>query len=354
MFRFYNQGLLWLLFLIPLIILFYQVFARRQSKKMEKAFGPKLFPFLTSSVSKQKRKWKLLLKSASFLFFVIAWARPQMGEKSETVKNEGVEIIYAVDVSESMLAEDLKPNRLEQAKLQLSRLLELMPNNKIGVLAFAGSAALVSPLTQDIAALKMFLNSLSTSMISTQGTDFRRAMEVDEKAVEEGGVTKDDSHHVTRILLIVSDGEDHEPGAFDKVKELQKKGIFVFSLAFGTEKGGAIPIKDNSGYLKGYKKDRGGQTVMSVVKGETLNRLAQEGKGSFYFASFGEDYLKKIVSDIGRLEKATFSSTSVTQYGELYQFFLLMGVLLAFLDLLIGERRGDFQFWKGRFERPTS
>lgn len=350
MFRFYNDSLFWLLLCIPVLVLLQISGTTFQKKKMQKLFGSKMYSYLTASVSTSKRKWNLILKGLSFLFMVTALARPQMGEKSETVKNEGVEIIYAVDVSESMLAEDLKPSRLEQAQLQLSRLLELMPNNKVGVLAFAGSAALISPLTQDIGALKMYISSLTPSMISTQGTDFKRALEVADKAFEEGGVTKDENHHVTRVVLFVSDGEDHEPGAVEKVKELAQKGIYIFSLAFGTEKGGAIPVKDNRGYLKGYKKDRSGQTVISSVHGEALKKLAEAGKGTFYFANFGEDYLSKVVADISKLEKATFKSTSVTQYGELYQPFLFVSFLLALLSLILGDRRNQFRLWKGRFE----
>jgi len=351
-FRFYNESILWILILIPILILLQKMGERLQKRKIEKVFGFKMYSFLTSSVSFSKRKWKMILMSLSYCFFIIALARPQMGEKSETVKNEGIEIIYAIDVSESMLAEDLKPNRLEQAKLQMSRLIELMPNNKIGILAFAGSAVLVSPLTQDISALKMYISSLSPEMISTQGTHFMKALEVAEKAFEEGGVTKDENHHVTRVVLLVSDGEDQEPGAFEKSKDLVQKGIYIFSLAFGTEKGGSIPIKDNRGYLKGYKKDRSGQTVISSVHGEALKKLAESGRGTFYFAQFGEDYLSKLVTDILKLEKSTFSSTAVTQYGELYQPFLFLGFMLALGGLLLGDRRKNFQFWKGRFEVP--
>lgn len=352
MFRFENLAAFNYLWLIPVLIVIGFYFDRRSRKRMQDAIGTRLYPFLSSSISSKKRQIKNLLQIAAVLFFVIALARPQMGESQQQVKSEGVEIIFAVDVSESMMAEDVKPSRLGQAKAELSRLMDLMPGNKVGVVAFAGSAALLSPLTNDPGAIKMYLESLDPNSVSTQGTNFTEALQVSKEAFERGGVSTDDTVKVTRVILIASDGEDHEPGALEQAKKLASEGIRIFTLAYGTEKGGAIPVRDGMGFLKGYKKDRQGQTVLTTVKGDALRALAEAGRGSFYFATFGGDQTKHLVEDISKLEKTQFDSTVATQYEERFQTVLLIGILIALLELFLGERRAGFKFWKGRYEVP--
>lgn len=354
MFRFENMAAFNYLYLIPLLLVLFFFFGRRSKKKMEASIGTRLYPFLSRSVSNRKRYLKILLQIMAVLFFVIALARPQAGQSLQQVKSEGVELIFAVDVSESMMAEDVKPSRLDQAKAELSRLLDLMPGNKVGIIAFAGSAALLSPLSNDPNAIKMYIDSLATNAVSSQGTNFEAALNTAEDAFERGGVSKDDTTKVTRVILFASDGEDHEPGAVEAAQKLVKKGIRIFSLAYGTEKGGAIPMRDGMGFLRGYKKDRQGQTILTTVKGDALRALAQAGQGSFYYASFGGDHLKHIVEDLGKLEKSEFENAVATQYEERYQAFLLIGLILALLELFLGERKASFRFWKGRYEVPPA
>lgn len=352
MFRFENIAAFNYLWLIPIIIVVGFIFDRRAKKRMEKAIGSRLYPFLSSSVSAKKRSIKTFLQVLTVLFFVLALARPQLGESQQEVKSEGVEIILAVDVSESMMAEDVKPSRLAQAKAELSRLIDMMPGNKVGVVAFAGSAALLSPLTNDPGAVKMFLESLEPTSVSSQGTNFTEALKVSKEAFERGGVTTDDVVKVTRVILLASDGEDHEPGALEEAKKMVGEGVRIFSLAYGTEKGGAIPVRDGMGFLKGYKKDRQGQTILTTVKGDALRALAEAGRGSFYFATFGGDQTKLLVEDIANLEKTQFDTTVATQYEERFQTLLLIGIILGLLELFLGERRAGFRFWKGRYEVP--
>jgi Ca-activated chloride channel family protein len=140
----------------------------------------------------------------------------------------------------------------------------------------------------------------------------------------------------------------------EEAKKVAEKGIRIFTVAYGTEKGGAIPVRDGMGFLKGYKKDRQGQTILTTVKGDELRALAKAGQGSFYYASFGADHVKHIVEDLGKLEKAQFSSSVATQYEERYQLFLFLGIVLAMLEIFLGERRSSFRFWKGRFEVPPA
>jgi Ca-activated chloride channel family protein len=221
--RFENPLAFYFLWTIPLLWVLAVFFQRRVAKKMSQAIGSRLYPFLTSSVSSQKRNAKRVLQSLVILFFVLALARPQMGQSMQEIKSEGVEIMLVVDVSESMLAEDVRPSRLEQAKTDLSRLLDRMPGNRVGVIAFAGSAGLLSPLSNDPNATKMYLESLSPSSVSTQGTSFEEALKLAVESFKRGGVADEDTVKVTRVILIASDGEDHEPGAIEASKKLANK-----------------------------------------------------------------------------------------------------------------------------------
>lgn len=350
--RFENPLAFYFLWSIPVLWGLALVFQKQGAKKIAKVMGPRLYPFLSSSVSAPKRKAKFILQSLVILFFVLALARPQLGQSMQEIKSEGVEIMLMVDVSESMMAEDVRPSRLEQAKTDLSRLLDRMPGNRVGVIAFAGSAAVLSPLSNDPNAIKMYLESLSPTSVSSQGTNFEDALRVAADSFKRGGVASDDTVKVTRVILIASDGEDHEPGAIEAAKKLSEQGVKIFTLAYGTEKGGPIPLKDGMGFWKGNKKDHSGQTVITTVKGDALRALAQAGQGSFYFATFGSDYLKKVVEDLSRLEKAEFESKMAVQYEERFQIFLLVGLLLGLIELFLGERRSSFRLWKGRYEVP--
>lgn len=352
--RFENPSAFYLLWLLPLMMTATWLFAKWSQAKVKKIFGEKIGPFLSASLSPAKRKWKWFLQIVTILFFIMSLARPQMGQSKMEVKSEGVEIMLLVDVSESMMAEDVRPNRLEQVKSEFSKMLDLMPGHKVGIIAFAGSATLLSPLSTDPGALKMYLDSLSPISVSSQGTEFKRAIQEANEAFKRGGASQDDAVKVTRVILIASDGEDHEQGALDEAKKLVDQGIRIFALAYGTEKGAPIPERDNMGFLRGYKKDKNNQPVLTQVHGEALRELAKAGSGSFYHASFGGDHIKNIVEDINQLEKAQFESEMATQYDEKFQAFLLFAFLLALIELFMGERRSKFRLWSGRFEVPKA
>lgn len=348
--RFQAPQYLMYLFLIPIVFGIVWFWSRRVRTTLENSFGARLTPFLTSSVSKNKRLWKNGLQALCVALMILAFARPQSGQSKTEIKSQGVELMFLVDVSDSMMAEDVKPNRLEQAKIELGKLIEKMPGNKVGIIAFAGSAALLSPLTTDPAALKMYLDSLSTLSVSSQGTNFSTALEEAIQAFERGGATNSPVARVTRVILVASDGEDHEPGAMDIAAKLTEKGVRIFSLAYGTEKGAPIPERDSMGFLRGYKKDKSGKEIITTVKGTALQALAQAGKGSFYHATFGGNHLDSIVADIDQLEKAEFDSEFVTQYDEKFQIFLALAFLIGCLELVLGERVGSSRLWKGRYE----
>jgi Ca-activated chloride channel homolog len=318
-------------------------------KALRKAFGKKT-DFLISSLSTRKRWWHLLLQCLALAAFAFALARPLLGSQLQEVKQTGVEMIIAMDVSNSMLAEDDKPSRLEHAKHEISHLLDELQGDRIGLVAFAGSAMLVSPMTSDHGAISLFVNSLSPDSVSTQGTNFKDVIDEAIRAFEHGGVEGLNGTKPTRVLLIASDGEDNEPGGMAEVKKAVDQGIRIFTLGFGTAKGAPIPMRDEHGGLTGYKKDRAGQPVMSIPSEQGLEKLANAGEGVFYHSSFGEGEIKNLVEDINKLQKADFKSRMATDFDEKFQIPLLIGLVLAFLELLFGERQKNTQAWRGRFE----
>lgn len=321
--------------------------------KLNRAFGQKVAAYLTQSVSLPKRRAQIILQSIALLLIVVALARPQAGESQQEIKSEGIELLVLADVSESMLSEDVRPSRMAEMKIELSKLLELMPGNKIGIIAFAGSSALLCPLTSDPNALRMYIDSLDINSVSSQGTNIETALSYAKEAFEKGGVTQDANSRTTRAVLVASDGEDQEKGALEAAKLLSKDGIRIFTMAYGTEKGGAIPTRDNYGNMTGFKKDSSGQPVLTQVKGDFLKSLAEAGSGQFYFASFNGDHLRKFVDDINLLEKSQFQSSMMTQYEEKFTLPLLLGIILLFCSFFISDRRTQSSEWTGKYETNT-
>ncbi len=334
-----DPHLLYWILLIPVFFGVAYISQRQGLSKLQKMISPRLSYLWQGSLSFYARYWKWTLRSLVMALILIGLARPQMGESQQAIKSEGFEIFLALDVSESMMAEDLRPSRLEKAKIDLSRLVDNLGGHRIGVIAFAGSAAVISPLTQDTAAVKMYLESLDSQTISTQGTNFEAALRAAEGAFNRGGVGEDEAAHVTRVLLIASDGEDHEQGALKKAEELVKKNIRIFTLAFGTEKGAPIPTRDRMGFLKGYKKDRQGQTVLTTVKGDALKALAEKGMGYFAFATSDSSFLTEIAAQLNILEKTQYESELQVQYDEKFQTPLMLAFMLGWIELLIHDRR---------------
>ncbi len=349
-FRFFEPGvLLWIPILWMGILLLWW-WQARQFQNFQKLLGEKTWTLFIPEFSTSRRRFKWFLRSCGLSLVLVAWARPQGGEGVQNVKSQGIEMVALVDVSESMMAEDLKPNRLAQARVDLTRLVELQRGSMVGLVAFAGSATLMSPLTSDPGALRMYTDSLSPLSVSTQGTQFAAALSEAEEAFARGGVSEDEQTRVAKVILIFSDGEDHEPGALEAAKKLRDKGYRIFTVAYGTEQGAPIPERDQMGYLRGNKKDDSGNPVWTRVNGKALEALAQAGAGEFYFATSGGDHIERLNQNLDNLEKADFDSQLTTNYREWFQVPLTLAVLLLILELLISERRKLSARWAGRFE----
>lgn len=352
-YRFADRAALNLLMLIPLLVFLLWYMRRRTQGVIQAQIAPKIAQFLTRSLAPGRRTVKLWLQCLCLLFFVLALARPQSGEGKQKAKSEGLEIMLAVDVSNSMLAEDVRPSRLELAQKELSRFVDSLSGDKVGLVAFAGSAILLSPMTNDKGALKMFIESLTPEAVTTQGTDFKKALNESYQALIRAGTEGDERPTVTRVIVVASDGEDQEKGGLDLAKKIASEGIRIFTLGFGTEAGGQIPVRDNHGNLVGYKKDKSGQTVISRSTGAALKELAEAGQGTFSQVTFGGDAVQHLKSSIDQLQRAQLDTMEVSHYNELYQTFLLIGVIFGLLELLLGERKPEGRIWRGRFEVPV-
>jgi Ca-activated chloride channel family protein len=351
-YRFADHAALNLLFLLPVLVFLLWWTARRTRAVIQEQISGKIYKFLTRSVAPGRRKVKLWLQCLALMFFVVALARPQSGEGKQKAKSEGLEIVIAVDVSNSMLAEDIRPSRLELAKKELNRFIDSLGGDKVGLVAFAGSAILLSPLTNDKSALKMYIESLSPDAVSSQGTDFKKALMEASQALRRGGTDTEEAPNVTRVIVVASDGEDNEKGGLDTAQKIAEDGMRIFTLGFGTEGGGQIPVKDDRGNMVGYKKDKEGQTVVSRSTGQALKELAEAGKGTYQQVTFGGDAIKNLRGAINQLQKAQFDTMEVSHYVEHYQMFLFIGLLLALIELCLGERRSEGRIWRGRFEVP--
>lgn len=343
----------WLI-ILPIYWVFNTFWQNRKKKRLQLAFGYKNYEFLSSSWDMKAAKKRLYLELFMICMFILALARPQSPGGTQVIRNEGVEVLLLVDVSKSMLAEDIKPNRLTVAKRELSRLVDMSTGDRFSVVAFAGSAVLLSPMTTDREAVKMYLESLSSNTVSSQGTDFSRALEIAGEAFKRGGLGEEEEVAVTRAVIIASDGEDHQEGAMKLAEELADKDIRIFSLAFGSEKGAPIPEKDSRGQNRGYVKDQSGKPVLTQLKPEALRAMAEKGEGSFHHFAFESDVVGEIRSNLEQLQKAKFNEGEMVTYEEKFQIFLFFGLLAACLYMFLGERKSRGRIWKGRFEVEAS
>ncbi len=348
MFRFAHQSWFLAFFLLAIMVLYYLASNKLMERKLKKSFG-KMAPFFTARFSFLKKNVKFFLIIAALGFMIVALARPQMGKGKRQITSQGIELMVAVDVSKSMLSEDVKPSRLEHAKKEIAHLLNILGGDKVGILAFAGSAVLLSPMTTDKSALKMFLETLSPQSVETQGTELAKALNEAHEAFKRGGEEVGPDQTMTRVVILISDGEDHEEGALKAAKDLADGGVRVFTMAFGSERGGKIPKRDARGLLKGYVRGTDGQEVITKVNDEMMKQLARAGKGSFYHVTFGGSQMKRLKEDLDKLEKAEFDSLTSESFDEKYQLPLFFGFLFALIELFIGTRRRHLGKWKGRF-----
>jgi Ca-activated chloride channel family protein len=340
MFKFGFPENLYLLLLLPVHLLF-TFLALRKRKKLLNAFGSnQLVKRLMRSVNPQRRIMKALFPILGLFFLILAMARPQFGTRVETVKREGQDLIVALDVSVSMMAQDIRPSRLEKAKLEISSMLDRLQGDRIGLVAFAGDAFLQCPLTLDYGAAKMFLSAIGPDIVSLPGTSIANAVETSLKAFKEEEKTN-------KVLILITDGEDHTGRIPEVAEAAAEKGVIIHTIGIGTREGVPIPLQDSG---QGFKKDRKGEVVLTRLDESVLAQLSEKTGGEYFLASANEQELNAIFRSIAEMDKKELSAKEVTIFDEKFQIFLAIGLILILVEFLIFESRKSISSWKGRFE----
>jgi Ca-activated chloride channel family protein len=322
----------YLLSIIPVMVVIYlllQIWKKRTQKKFA---APHLLKRLSPNKSKFKSILKLIFLILGISFLVLGLVNPKIGTKLETVKREGVDIVFAIDVSKSMLAEDIAPNRLEKSKRLVSEIINQLASDRIGIIAYAGQAFPQLPITTDYGAAKMFLQSMNTDMLSSQGTAINEAIELASNYF-------DDEEQTNRVLFIVSDGEDHSEGStLDAVELAVEEGIRIFTIGVGKTKGSPIPIKRN-GIVESLKKDSQGEVVITRLNEEILEEIADEGDGEYVNGSNTDDAVDFIKEELNQMDKKEFEAKQFAEYKDQFQWFLGIGLLFLFLEVFLLDRK---------------
>lgn len=319
---------------IPIMLLLAVVYFVSRKRKLKKLGDTVLVKQLIPYSSRRKRVIKLILFLVGFSSLILALCNLQTGSKLAEVKREGADIIVCLDVSNSMLAQDLSPNRLTRAKYALEKMINLLEGDRLGLVIFAGEAYVQLPITTDYNAAKMFLESIGPGMVPVQGTNLADAIK---KASE--SFTSDEGKN--RAIILITDGENHESEAIEAAVEAEKKGIMINTIGIGSLNGVPIPLVEN-GVVKGYRKDREGQTVVTKLNAELLKTIASKANGVFVHASQADLGLNAVLDKIGELDKAQLESKMYTDYEDQFQWFLALALLLFFIEFLISERVSEW------------
>ena len=344
MFRFGTQGALWALFAVPALAAFLLYAAGRRRQALERFGDADLIARLSQTVNRRGRRVKAVLLLAAVGALVLTLARPQFGTRVETVRREGQDIMVALDLSVSMLAEDIAPNRLERAKLAVSRLIDRLEGDRIGLVAFAGQAFIQSPLTVDYGAARLFLNAMDPGLVPVQGTDLGAALSLSLDAFGD----QDDAEH--RILVLFTDGEDHEGAIEENLERALQAGVRIYTVGFGSDEGVPIPDFDEQGRRRGFLRDDEGAVVTTRLQEEPLVRLAEATRGRYIRVSQRGGELAALAEELTEMEGREIEAQQVTQFEEQFQVFLGLGLLLLLGEMLIPERRRVQTAWTGRFE----
>lgn len=341
MFRFNDPGWLWALTLVPVLVLAVLRASASRRRALEAFADSDLVQQLTSSVDIVARRWKWSMRIAAVALLPIALARPQFGSRVETIRSSGQDIVVAIDLSQSMLAQDVSPNRLERARLAVYRLMEGLSGDRIGLVAFAADAFVQSPLTMDYRAAGMFLNAMTPDLMPIQGTDLGAALRTSLEALEKGA-------REARVLVLVTDAEDHEDDFSDILSEL--RAIDVYIVVIGTNEGAPIPVYDERGAQQGFLRDEAGSVVTTRVGEGALQNLADDAGATVVRASADGTALEQLIDRIASGEGEEFDAREVTRFEEQYQIFLALALLLLLSEALLSDRRMEHREWVGRFE----
>lgn len=331
---FAESGYLFLLLLIPVFIVIQAVVLKYRRKRMEKFGDEVLVKKLMPSYSGAKVWVRLSFFILAFFFFVLGISRPQMGAILKEHKTRGAEVMIVLDVSNSMLAEDYSPNRLERAKLAISRMVDKLRDDRIGLIVFAGTSFVQLPITTDYVSAKMFLGNISTESVPVQGTAIGDAIGT---ALRSFSAQSDKS----RAIIVITDGENHEDDPVAAAAQAAELGVRVFTIGVGSPEGKMIPVGDGD-----YLRDRDGNPVVTRLDESVLEEVASAGKGLYVRAGNNEFGLNPIIEEIARMDDDEYASVVFEEYDELYMYFLAVALFFLVLEMLIGDRRSKYHLFK--------
>ncbi|MDY4853367.1 MAG: VWA domain-containing protein [Prevotella sp.] len=340
MFRFEDITYLYLLAVIPVLALLRFMMTRTQKKRLKKFGDPQLVRQLMPDVSRWRPAVKFWLLQAALALIIVMLARPQFGTRISHEKRQGIETLIAMDISNSMLAEDVTPSRLDRCKMMVENLVDNFTDDKIGLIVFAGDAFIQLPITSDYVSAKMFLADIQPSMIRTQGTDIALAIRKAQNSFTQ-------EENIGKAIIVITDGEDHEGGAVEAAKEARKKGMRVYVLGVGSD--GGSPIPDGNG---GYMKDRSGNTVMTRLNQDMCRQIAQAGGGAYIHVDNNSDAQRQLDNELAKLAKKETESTVFSEYDEQFQAVGILVLLLLIAELCILECKNpllrNVRFFKGK------
>jgi Ca-activated chloride channel family protein len=329
MFRFAHPYLLWGLLLIPVFIFIFWLYLRWKQKAL-KSFGePELISRLMPDTSKSRPIIRFILLMIAFIFLIFGLADPQIGSKLEKAKRKGADIMLCLDISNSMLAEDIKPGRLERAKYAISKLIDKLEDDRIGIVVFGGQAFVQLPITSDHSAAKMFTSTISTNIMPVQGTAIGSAIDLAQESFMENSLKN-------KAIIIISDGENHEDDPVGAAAKAAEKGIRIFTVGVGSPEGVPIPVPETQNQ---FLKDNSGSTVVTKLDELTLQQIAAAGNGIYIRASYAEIGLNNIFNEISKMEKKEYESRIFSEYEDRFQYFIGAALLFFLLEIFIFERR---------------
>ncbi|PBQ30816.1 hypothetical protein CNR22_03170 [Sphingobacteriaceae bacterium] len=334
MFKFEHTIYFYAFAAIPVMLLLLVLYFASRRRKLKRIGDPELVAQLVPYSSRRKRLVKAILFLVGFASVILALCNLQTGSKLTEVKREGADIIVCLDVSNSMLAQDLSPDRLTRAKYALEKMIDLLEGDRLGLVIFAGEAYVQLPITTDYNAAKMFLESVGPGMVPVQGTKIADAI----KKASESFSTDEGKN---RAIILITDGENHESAAIEAAEEAAKKDIMINTIGIGSQNGVPIPLVEN-GVVKGYRKDKDGQTVVTKLNSELLKTIAGKANGVFVQASQADIGLNAVLDKIGELDKSKLESKMYTDYEDQFQWFIAIALILFFIEFLLTERVSEW------------
>ncbi|NWF88571.1 MAG: VWA domain-containing protein [Ignavibacteriaceae bacterium] len=335
MFRFAHPEYLYALYGLPILVGLYFILLKRQKQLLNKFANTTLHKVLVPKFSRVKSWIKMFLVITSLALLVLAAANPQVGTRLEEVKQSGIDVFILLDVSLSMSAEDIKPNRLEKAKFQISSLIQKLRGDRIGLIIFSGDAYVQIPLTTDYSAANLFLSAVDFKSVPQPGTAIAAAINLANKSFDYNAGTQ-------KVIVVITDGEDHEGDLEEAISEATDKKLKIYTIGLGSPDGVPIPVYNSQNQTIGFKKDNEGNTVLTKLNESILIDIAKKGNGKYYRGNNYEDYLDQIFNELSSIEKTEFGTKKVTDYEDRFYYFLVPAIFLLILEFFLSESKSKW------------